>query len=72
MESHWHQAVHGLTGNVRRMFLDMDSELFEECRRVHAEKVAQAGAHQEQRELAWERLEAVAQKSMPDGMVLVN
>lgn len=59
IRSHWNQAVHGLTANVRKMFLDMDSELFEECQRQFLEKEAKAKEVEEQRELAWRRLEAV-------------
>ena len=30
--SHWNPAVHGLTCNVRKMFQEMDEQLYEECR----------------------------------------
>nr|XP_010940226.1 LOW QUALITY PROTEIN: serine/threonine protein phosphatase 2A 57 kDa regulatory subunit B' beta isoform-like [Elaeis guineensis] len=59
MRGHWNPAVHGLTANVRKMFLEMDSELFEECQRQYIEKVEKAKTLEEQRELAWRRLEAV-------------
>ncbi|KAJ1294159.1 hypothetical protein BS78_01G124600 [Paspalum vaginatum] len=73
IQSHWNQAVHGLTANVRKMFLDMDSELFEECQQKYMEKQAKAKEMQEQRESAWRRLEAVvAAKAAADDMVLVN
>ncbi|XP_019443085.1 PREDICTED: serine/threonine protein phosphatase 2A 57 kDa regulatory subunit B' beta isoform-like [Lupinus angustifolius] len=63
IQSHWNQAVHGLTMNVRKMFLEMDAELFEECQRQHAEKEAKAKEVAEQRELNWKRLaDAAAQK----------
>jgi serine/threonine-protein phosphatase 2A regulatory subunit B' len=72
IQSHWNQAVHGLTANVRKMFLDMDSELFEECQQQYIEKVAKAKELEEQRESAWRHLEAVAAKAAGDDMVLVN
>jgi serine/threonine-protein phosphatase 2A regulatory subunit B' len=73
IQSHWNQAVHGLTANVRKMFLDMDSELFEECQQQYMEKQAKAKEIQEQRESAWRQLEAVvAAKAAGDDMVLVN
>ncbi|CAN6292053.1 unnamed protein product [Urochloa humidicola] len=73
IQSHWNQAVHGLTANVRKMFLDMDSELFEECQQQYNEKQAKAKEIQEQRESAWRQLEAVvAAKAAGDDMVLVN
>ncbi|KAK1257052.1 Serine/threonine protein phosphatase 2A 57 kDa regulatory subunit B' beta isoform [Acorus gramineus] len=74
IQSHWNQAVHGLTTNVRKMFLEMDSDLFEECQRQYAEKEAKSKALQEQRELAWKRLEDVAARAAAasDDMVMVN
>ncbi|PKA47837.1 Serine/threonine protein phosphatase 2A 57 kDa regulatory subunit B' beta isoform [Apostasia shenzhenica] len=73
MQGHWNQAVHGLTSNVRKMFLDMDSDLFEECQQQFLEKEAKAKAQEERRQLAWRRLEAaVAAKSSAEDMVLVS
>ncbi|WVZ60110.1 hypothetical protein U9M48_010173 [Paspalum notatum var. saurae] len=73
IQSHWNQAVHGLTANVRKMFLEMDSELFEECQQKYMEKQAKAKEMQERRESAWRQLEAVvAAKAAADDMVLVN
>lgn len=60
LRSHWNQAVHGLTANVRRMFEEMDAHLFEECKRQYNEKEARAQELEEQRELIWKKLEAVA------------
>ncbi|XP_028789952.1 serine/threonine protein phosphatase 2A 57 kDa regulatory subunit B' beta isoform-like [Neltuma alba] len=56
IQSHWNQAVHGLTVNVRKMFTEMDAELFEECQRQYAEKEAKTKSVEEQRELNWKRL----------------
>ena len=28
---HWDQAVHSLTLNIRKLFFDLDPELFKEC-----------------------------------------
>ncbi|KAI9156146.1 hypothetical protein LWI28_001282 [Acer negundo] len=58
MHCHWNQAVHGLTANVRRMFLEMDAELYEECQKQIEEKEAKVEELQEQRELKWKQLEA--------------
>ncbi|XP_059667579.1 serine/threonine protein phosphatase 2A 57 kDa regulatory subunit B' beta isoform-like [Cornus florida] len=60
VRSHWNQAVHGLTVNVRKMFLEMDIELFEECEKQYAEKESMARELEEQRELTWQRLAAAA------------
>ncbi|GAV67645.1 B56 domain-containing protein [Cephalotus follicularis] len=71
IQSHWNQAVHGLTANVRRMFQEMDAELFEECQQQFSEKEARTEEMEEQRELIWKRLEAAAQAGGED-MVVVN
>lgn len=31
--SHWNAAVHGLTCNVRKMFMELDPGLYEQCRK---------------------------------------
>lgn len=58
--SHWNQAVHGLTVNVRKMFLELDNELFQECDRKYQEDVAKAKIIEAKREETWKRLEAAA------------
>jgi len=65
IKSHWNQAVHGLTVNVRKMFIEMDAELFEECQRQYEEREAKAKELEEQRELNWKRLaDAAAQNGV--------
>ncbi|KAK7390840.1 hypothetical protein VNO78_18968 [Psophocarpus tetragonolobus] len=72
MKSHWNRAVIGLTANVRKMFLEMDAELFEECQRQYIEKEVKARELEEKRQLTWKQLEAVAAQAVRDDMVLVN
>lgn len=72
VRSHWNQAVHGLTANIRRMFLEMDVELFEECQEQYEEKEVRARELQAQRELTWKRLEAAAAEAKGDTMISVN
>ncbi|MCL7024228.1 hypothetical protein MKW94_010082 [Papaver nudicaule] len=72
MQSHWNQAVHGLTGNVRKMFVEMDSELFEECQRQYEEKEARAKGLEEQRENTWRRLEEVVAAKAGGEEVMVS
>ncbi|KAI5074264.1 hypothetical protein GOP47_0010225 [Adiantum capillus-veneris] len=69
---HWNQAVHSLTLNARKMFLEMDQELFQECKRRYEEEEVKARLAQERRELTWQRLEVVASKSMPSQAVMVR
>ncbi|XP_054819507.1 serine/threonine protein phosphatase 2A 57 kDa regulatory subunit B' beta isoform-like [Prosopis cineraria] len=70
IQSHWNQAVHGLTVNVRKMFMEMDDELYEECRRQYAEKEARAEELEEQRLLNWKRLADVAVERGGDAMII--
>jgi len=71
IQSHWNQAVHGLTVNVRKMFLEMDVELFEECQSQYAEKEAKAREVEEQRALTWKKLADVAAQKGDEDMVTV-
>ncbi|XP_047175833.1 serine/threonine protein phosphatase 2A 57 kDa regulatory subunit B' beta isoform-like [Vigna umbellata] len=69
MKGHWSRVVQGLTANVRKMFLEMDTELFEECQRQYIEKEAKTIELEEKRELTWEKLEAEAAQSLREDMV---
>jgi len=57
---HWNQAVQSLTLNVRKIFSDLDSELFEECLLKFQEDKAQEEEIELKRESAWKRLEEIA------------
>eukprot|EP00249_Psilotum_nudum_P022909 c28688_g1_i1 orf=448-2013(-) len=59
-KSHWNQAVHGLTLNVRKMLLEMDQDLYHTCRQNFQEEEAKAKGIEDKRELTWKRLEAIA------------
>lgn len=71
VQSHWNQAVNGLTVNVRKMFMEMDAELFEECQRQYAEKQSKAKEVEEQRQLNWKRVADAAAQNGEDDMVTV-
>ncbi|XP_009358742.2 serine/threonine protein phosphatase 2A 57 kDa regulatory subunit B' beta isoform-like [Pyrus x bretschneideri] len=67
IQNHWNQAVHGLTVNVRKMFLEMDAELFDECQRQLSEREVRAREVEEERELTWKKLsDAAAQRGEED------
>ncbi len=70
--SHWNQAVHGLTLNVRKMFLEMDQELFQECQRKFQEDEAKAKGLEEKREDTWNRLEAAGTLSTGNSNIKVS
>lgn len=69
---HWNKAIHGLSSNVQRMFIDMDNELFQDCQRQYLEKEAMVQELDKQRALMWRKLEAVATQATADDMVIVN
>ncbi|KAF7818671.1 serine/threonine protein phosphatase 2A 57 kDa regulatory subunit B' beta isoform-like [Senna tora] len=69
IQSHWNQAVHGLTVNVRKMFMEMDAELFEECQRQYEEKEGKAKEVEEKRQLNWKRLADAAAERGGDDMI---
>eukprot|EP00252_Welwitschia_mirabilis_P022651 TRINITY_DN619_c0_g1_i1.p1 TRINITY_DN619_c0_g1~~TRINITY_DN619_c0_g1_i1.p1 ORF type:complete len:540 (+),score=113.02 TRINITY_DN619_c0_g1_i1:570-2189(+) len=73
MKNHWNQAVHSLTLNVRKIFLEMDQELFLECQNKYTEEEAKQKSVKEKRELLWKRLEDVAaSKSVNNQPMLIS
>lgn len=57
---HWNQAVHGLTLNVRKLFYDLDPELFRECLQKFQEEESKEDEIKARREAKWNRLEELA------------
>lgn len=71
--SHWNQAVHSLTLNVRKIFSDVDPELFEECMLQFQEDESKKEEIRTRRETTWKRLEEIAaKKSSSNTPVLVS
>ncbi|KAK9934449.1 hypothetical protein M0R45_021594 [Rubus argutus] len=60
--NHWNQAVHSLTLNVRKLFYDIDPELFKECLLEFQEDESKEDEVKARREATWKRLEEVAAK----------
>ena len=56
-QKHWNQAVHSLTLNVRKIFQDLDPELFKECLAKFKEDESKEGETKAKREATWKRLE---------------
>ncbi|KAF3783613.1 B'GAMMA Serine/threonine protein phosphatase 2A regulatory subunit B' gamma isoform [Nymphaea thermarum] len=70
--SHWNQAVQSLTLNVRKIFSDVDHELFEECLIKFQEDESKEKEIQQKRLSTWVRLEEVAaSKAISNEAVLV-
>lgn len=57
---HWNQAVQSLTLNVRKIFSDTDSELFDQCFQKYNDDEAIANELNSRREAIWQRLEELA------------
>ncbi|KAJ7970710.1 Serine/threonine protein phosphatase 2A regulatory subunit [Quillaja saponaria] len=71
--NHWNQAVQSLTLNVRKIFSDIDPELFEECLLKFQEDEAHAKEIKSKREATWKRLEEIAaMKAASNEPVLVS
>ncbi|KAE8703911.1 Serine/threonine protein phosphatase 2A 59 kDa regulatory subunit B' gamma isoform [Hibiscus syriacus] len=70
---HWNLAVQSLTLNVRKIFLDADQALFDECLARFQESEGKEKEIQEKRELIWKQLEDVAaSKAVSNDAVLVS
>ncbi|KAK1423252.1 hypothetical protein QVD17_18549 [Tagetes erecta] len=59
--THWNQVVQSLTSNVRKIFSDVDSQLFEECAKKFKEDELKKEEVKSKREAIWKRLELAAQ-----------
>ncbi|KAL2547169.1 Serine/threonine protein phosphatase 2A 59 kDa regulatory subunit B' eta isoform [Forsythia ovata] len=70
---HWNQAVHSLTLNVRKIFYDLDPDLFEECLLRFQEDESKEGEVKERHEATWKRLEELAaERAASNEAVLVS
>ncbi|KAG6757214.1 hypothetical protein POTOM_037519 [Populus tomentosa] len=70
--NHWNQAVRSLTLNVRKIFEDLDHELFNECLLKFQEDEKKEVEIKARSEAAWKRLEEIAaQKTASDDKVVV-
>ncbi|KAI3981804.1 hypothetical protein MKX01_027789 [Papaver californicum] len=58
--NHWNQSVQNLTLNVRKLFSDLDPELFEECLIKFQEEEAGEKEIKARREAIWKRLDEIA------------
>ncbi|KMZ74534.1 Serine/threonine-protein phosphatase 2A 56 kDa regulatory subunitdelta isoform [Zostera marina] len=57
IQCHWNQAIRGLTVNVQKMFIDMDSQLFQECQKNYSEKIKNAKKNEHNKQMIWKMLE---------------
>ncbi|QDZ24395.1 regulatory subunit B of protein phosphatase 2A [Chloropicon primus] len=61
--NHWNAAVHGLTCNVRKMFIDMDKGLWDKCLAEYEETQSAKPGKTIARKKDWERLEQQAKNA---------
>jgi len=59
--SHWNSEVHALTCNVRKLFMEMDNELYDVCKKKYDEDVAQDEMKKKKRESVWKALKEKAE-----------
>ncbi|XP_024029653.1 serine/threonine protein phosphatase 2A 57 kDa regulatory subunit B' kappa isoform [Morus notabilis] len=59
-QNHWNPAVLNLTLNVRKIFIEMEEELFASCHAQFKEEEAKLSLASEKRKEAWQRLENAA------------
>ncbi|KAL6518760.1 hypothetical protein OROHE_017513 [Orobanche hederae] len=70
--NHWNQAVQSLTVSVRKIFSDVDPNLFQECLVKFQEDEARKEELKIKREATWKSLEAIAaMKASSNKVVLV-
>lgn len=61
--NHWNQAVHSLSLNIRKIFYDLDPELFKECLHKFQEDELKEDEIKSRREATWKLLEELAAKN---------
>eukprot|EP00697_Spironema_sp_BW2_P009083 gnl/Spiro4/23862_TR11810_c0_g1_i1.p1 gnl/Spiro4/23862_TR11810_c0_g1~~gnl/Spiro4/23862_TR11810_c0_g1_i1.p1 ORF type:complete len:502 (+),score=91.43 gnl/Spiro4/23862_TR11810_c0_g1_i1:59-1564(+) len=57
---HWNNTISGLAFNVLQMYLEIDSQLFDECSRNYREQIDRQRLREEQQKAAWEHVESLA------------
>ncbi|CAG7860159.1 unnamed protein product [Brassica rapa] len=70
-ENHWNQSVLNLTLNVRKMFCEMDEDLFMSCHARYQEEEAKQCSVMEKRKETWARLESAASMKPVTGKTAV-
>jgi serine/threonine-protein phosphatase 2A regulatory subunit B' len=55
--NHWNSTVHGLTCNVVKLFMEMDSTLFDKCSQEYREKSEKEEKEKQKSEDEWKEME---------------
>ena len=61
--NHWNSTVHGLTCNVVKLFMEMDSKLFDECSAEYRRKQENEEDREKKKADAWQAIHTEAEKS---------
>eukprot|EP00164_Ancoracysta_twista_P001504 GFYU01001971.1.p1 GENE.GFYU01001971.1~~GFYU01001971.1.p1 ORF type:complete len:528 (+),score=163.97 GFYU01001971.1:227-1810(+) len=69
-KNHWSSSVHGLTYNVLKLFMDMDSALFNECSHNYNNDLKHMREREQDRISRWEKVENLAQQHLNDTSVI--
>ncbi|CEO95974.1 Serine/threonine protein phosphatase 2A regulatory subunit [Plasmodiophora brassicae] len=67
-KKHWNSTVHSLTFNVIRMFMEMDSDLFDSRSKKYTEETSSNAELSKKREEMWDQLEKQAQQKKLAGV----
>lgn len=65
--SHWNPAVHGLTVNVRKMFQDLDEQLYDKCKQDYELRRSEQQQKHETADRKWVLLQQIASQKAPKG-----
>jgi serine/threonine-protein phosphatase 2A regulatory subunit B' len=60
--NHWNPAVHGLTCNVRKMFQELDDQLYDECKHKYEDDQHVKLQQRDARERQWFALQKIAEQ----------
>eukprot|EP00002_Diphylleia_rotans_P041191 TRINITY_DN995_c1_g1_i5.p2 TRINITY_DN995_c1_g1~~TRINITY_DN995_c1_g1_i5.p2 ORF type:complete len:241 (-),score=53.22 TRINITY_DN995_c1_g1_i5:448-1170(-) len=71
-KSHWNPSIHSLTYNVLKVFMEMDSALFDECSNKYKAEQAKIRADDAKRKKAWAKIEEDAAKNTVSGVSHVS
>jgi serine/threonine-protein phosphatase 2A regulatory subunit B' len=67
--SHWNSTVHGLTCNVVKLFMEMDSTLFDQCSTNFKQQEETKEKREKDEETTWRAILDKAKQEYPDNML---
>jgi serine/threonine-protein phosphatase 2A regulatory subunit B' len=61
--SHWNSTVHGLTCNVVKLFMELDSNLFDACSNDYRTSQEELASREAEKQQSWSQIDDAAKKS---------